>query len=95
MTTTTIPFTARRSPYPMLRWVFQRGEWTVTCELDLRGPHTFDVCLVPHWDVSGTVIESFGDAVTAMERHAELARALRHAGWVVVEHASTLAQAAA
>jgi hypothetical protein len=72
----------------MLRWVFRRANQFLTCELDVRAPHTFDVCIVPHWDVSGSVVERFGDAVAAMERHAAIARALRRAGWTVVEHAS-------
>ena len=88
MTTTTIPLNARRSTQPMLRWVFQRGDRMLTCELDARSRHTFEVCLVPHWNVSASVVQRFGDAVAAMESHAALARALRHAGWVVVKHAS-------
>jgi hypothetical protein len=72
----------------MLRWIFRRGAHTLTCELDARGRHTFEVSLVPHWNVSGGVVERFGDALSAMERHAAIARALRHAGWVVVAHAS-------
>jgi len=70
----------------MLRWVFSRGGHTLTCELDARARHTFDVSLIPHWDVSGSVVERFGDAVRAMERHAAIVRALRHAGWALVEH---------
>jgi hypothetical protein len=72
----------------MLRWVFSRNGHTLTCELDARARHTFDVSLIPHWDVSGSVVERFGDAVGAMERHAAIARALRRSGWVVVEHAA-------
>lgn len=72
----------------MLRWVFARNGRTLTCELDARGRHTFDVSLVPHWNLSASVVERFHDAVAAMERHAALARALREAGWVVVNHAA-------
>jgi hypothetical protein len=41
----------------------------------------YDVSVVPHWDVSAAAIERFDGAVTAFERHAELARYLRENGW--------------
>ena len=44
--------------------------------------------LIPHWNVSASVVERFGNAVISMERHAALARALRDAGWTVVDHAA-------
>jgi hypothetical protein len=72
----------------MLRWIFVRHGHALTCEVDARTPHTFDVSVVPHWDVSSAVVERYDHAVTAMERHAGIAADLRAAGWVLVRHAA-------
>ncbi len=73
-------------PEPILRWVFERDRNAITCELDVRANHTFEVCVVPHWDVSQTVIERFDVPTTAMLRHAEIASELRESGWVLTDH---------
>jgi hypothetical protein len=70
----------------MLRWVFHRGTSTLTCEIDASRQHHFDVCVIPHWDVAASSIEGFDDAVSAFERHADIARRLREAGWTSVDH---------
>lgn len=66
----------------VLRWVFRRSNDTITCEIDETGDRRFEVCIVPHWDVSAGTIERFDAAYRAFERHAQLARRLREAGWV-------------
>jgi hypothetical protein len=66
----------------VLRWVFQRSTHAITCEIDAAGDRAFDVCIVPHWDVSAATIERFDAEYRAFERHAELSRRLREAGWV-------------
>ena len=71
---------------PMLRWVFHRGTDTLTCEVHAARRHRFDVCVIPHWDVAASSIERFDDAVSAFERHADIARRLREAGWTSVDH---------
>jgi hypothetical protein len=71
---------------PMLRWVFHRGTDTLTCEIDAARRHHFDVCVIPHWDVAASSIEQFDSAASAFERHAEIARRLREAGWTSVDH---------
>jgi hypothetical protein len=71
---------------PMLRWVFHRGTDTLTCEVDAARRHHFDVCVIPHWDLAASSIERFDDAITAFERHADIARRLREAGWTSVDH---------
>ena len=65
----------------MLRWTFERNDAALTCELDANAPGNYEVSVVPHWDVSAAAIERFDGAVTAFERHAELARYLRENGW--------------
>jgi hypothetical protein len=66
----------------VLRWVFRRNHAAITCEIDAAGDHAFDVCVIPHWNVSASTIERFDAVYRAFERHAELARRLGDAGWV-------------
>ncbi|MBI4265916.1 MAG: hypothetical protein HY657_16190 [Acidobacteria bacterium] len=77
---------ARRHAAPTLRWVFRRGAETLTCEVDATGSR-WEVCVVPHWDVAATVIERFKTPISALERHAEIAHALREVGWTLVDRA--------
>jgi len=69
----------------VLRWVFLRHAHAITCEIDANKDRAYDVCVVPHWDVSASVIERFDTEYQAFERHAEVVRHLREAGWVRVQ----------
>jgi len=69
----------------VLRWDFRRNNQVITCEIDAEGGRAYDVCVVPHWDVSASAIERFDASYRAFERHAEVARQLREAGWVRAE----------
>ena len=71
---------------PLLLWVLQRGANAITCELDARDDQSYEVCVVPHWDPSATVIERFQTPMLAVERHADIARRLRENGWIVIDH---------
>lgn len=71
---------------PLLRWVFERRGSTITCEVDVNDARACEVCLIPHWDVASSVVERFDGPMSALERHAELSRELRAAGWIVAEH---------
>jgi len=64
----------------ILRWIFFRGTRVLTCEIRRFGK-TNDVSVVPHWDVSASVIESFDRPASALRRHAEIASDFRQAGW--------------
>jgi len=68
----------------ILRWVFVRGTKAVTCEVSVCGKETYDVCVVPHWDISSSVIEAFNRPASALRRHAEIAAYFREAGWILV-----------
>jgi hypothetical protein len=90
-----------KTPQPdsvrVLRWVFRRNDAAITCEIDSAGDHAFDVCVIPHWNVSASTIERFDVVHRAFERHAELARRLRDAGWMrtpETTHRPTVAAAA-
>jgi hypothetical protein len=74
------------APAPMLRWVLQRNEQAITCELDARGTRSYEVCIVPHWNLSAAVIERFDAPTPALLRHAEVSRRLGESGWKVVDH---------
>jgi len=69
---------------PVVRWIFARGNDALTCEVDPRSEGAgYDVCVVPHWDVRAAVVERANTTLAALRRHAEIARALREAGWSV------------
>jgi len=71
----------------LLRWVFIRGTKLLTCEVSVTGAGSYDVCVVPHWNVGDSVIEAHERSATAMRRHAEIAWGFRQAGWTLVRDA--------
>jgi hypothetical protein len=77
---------AARQTMPMLNWVLRRDASTITCRLNVRGPESYEVCIVPHWAPSSAVIEQYESAKPALLRHAEAARRLRESGWIVIDH---------
>lgn len=74
----------------LLRWIFRRSDQVITCEIDANGKQGYEVCVVPHWNVSASVIERFDAGYQAFERHAEVARHLREAGWVALRSAAVV-----
>jgi hypothetical protein len=69
-------------PVCLLRWTFRKGTKSITCQLD-NDPRdsSYDVCVIPHWDVSSAVVEVAQEPIGAFRRHADIARRLRAAGW--------------
>jgi hypothetical protein len=84
-----------KTPVSMLRWVFGRDEAAITCEVDFTEGHGYDVTVVPHWNISASVIEHFDSALKAMGRHAELASKLRDEGWTLLGSITQWSQSAA
>jgi len=78
----------------VLRWIFLRGTKTLTCEVRVSGKQPYDVCVVPHWDVSSSVIETFRRPVGALRRHAELASYFRQEGWSLIRESAPTTGAA-
>ena len=72
----------------ILRWVFVRGTTALTCEVRVCGKETYDVSVVPHWDISSSVIETYDRPASALRRHAEIAWHFREAGWILVRESS-------
>ena len=71
----------------LLRWVFQRDNRFLTCQLDREGHQaSYTLSLVPHWDVRESVSESFAAGVGAFRRHAAIAEQLRSEGWALAAY---------
>jgi hypothetical protein len=54
----------------------------LTCEILVNGPSSYDVCVIPHWDVGSSVIEEYEGSSVALCRHADLVSHFRETGWV-------------
>lgn len=82
----TIEATIGGSTFPkatsILRWIFMRKGQLLTCEIRVNGSQSYDVCVVPHWNVDRAIIEPFNRPIAALSRHAELTCCLREAGWI-------------
>jgi hypothetical protein len=68
-------------PVCLLRWTFSKGARSITCQIENDPRGSYDVCVVPHWDVSSAVVEVEQEPIGAFRRHADIARRLRAAGW--------------
>ena len=75
--------------HSLLRWVFGHGTHALTCAVNANGVGAFDVCIMPHWNLSSSIVERCTSAAAAFERHAEISERLRRKGWVVVKYAAT------
>src|SRR5712675_1009884 len=78
---------ARKNPtIHLLRWVFQRENQLITCQLDREGRQSsYTLSLVPHWDVRRAVSENFDAGVPEpaarnIETIARLEREALHEG---------------
>jgi hypothetical protein len=78
--------TRRRSVH-LLRWVFQRGNRLLTCQLDRESRHaSYTLSLIPHWDLRQAASETVEAGVSAFRRHAALADQLRTQGWTLASY---------
>ena len=77
----------QRRSVRLLRWVFQRGNRLMTCQLDRDGHQaSYTLSLVPHWDLRQAASETFDAGVSAFRRHAALAEQLRAQGWTLASY---------
>jgi hypothetical protein len=66
----------------VLRWTFRRDEETLVCELGLTlDDSAYELRFQPPWNVTGTSVELFDDAIGAFQRHGALERRLISEGW--------------
>jgi hypothetical protein len=71
----------------LLRWVFQRGNRFLTCQLDREGRRaSYTLSLVPHWDVRQAVSRQFEAGASAFRHHAAVADELRRQGWTLAAY---------
>ena len=84
---TTYPASSTTMPTSscMLRWLLRSGAAALACEVGMNADRTFDVRVVPSSGSRDAFVERYPGLVSAMERHAEIANALRNAGWQVAE----------
>ena len=77
----------QRRSVQLLRWVFQRNNHLMTCQLDREGRHaSYTLSLVPHWDLGQAASETFEAGVSAFRRHAAFAEQLRAQGWTLASY---------
>jgi hypothetical protein len=77
----------KRSTIRLLRWVFQRDNQFLTCQLDREGRRSsYTLSLVPHWDVAHAAAETFEAGISAFRRHAAIADQLRGQGWTLAAY---------
>jgi hypothetical protein len=71
----------------LLRWVFQKDNHLLTCQLDREGQRSaYTLSLVPHWDLRQAASETFDAGVSAFRRHATIAEQLRSQGWTLAAY---------
>jgi hypothetical protein len=75
--------TGDRQPYArVLRWVFRRGDETLTCELGLTSEDSaYELRMTSAQHPDRNLHELFDDAMPAFQRHAAIERALVDEGW--------------
>ena len=70
----------------LVRWIFHRSGSSLTCQVDASGKGSYDVSVVPHWNVAAGAIETVQTPRRALQRHAEIAKQLRENGWLLARH---------
>jgi len=71
----------------LLRWVFQKNNRLLTCQLDREGHRSsYTLSLVPHWDAAQAASETFDAGMSAFRRHAVIAEQLRSHGWTLAAY---------
>ena len=71
----------------LLRWIFQRGNQCLTCQVDQRpGDHTYTLSVVSQSNVADGIAETFNSAWSAFRRHAMIASELRRSGWTLAAY---------
>ena len=73
----------------LVRWTFNRGNELLTCQVHRQRGGLYRLSLIPHAPKGLSAVESFGHLVSALHRHAAIARELRQQGWTVVSYGST------
>jgi hypothetical protein len=73
----------------LVRWIFHRSGSSLTCQVDAGATGSYDVSVVPHWNVAAGAIETVETPGRALQRHAEIAKQLRENGWLLARQVVT------
>jgi hypothetical protein len=73
----------------VVRWTFQRGSELLTCQVHRQRGGLYRLSLIPHAPRGMSGVETFGHLVSALHRHAAIAKELRQQGWIVVSYGTT------
>jgi len=76
----------RRTHPPLLRWVFQRGDEQLLCQVHVQGAHSVTLSIMSVGGIARTAVEKFDDALQAFQRHARIAVELREFGWTLASY---------
>jgi hypothetical protein len=76
-----------------LRWRFRHGKRSLNCLLSSNAVGDYDVCVLPHWNLPASTIETFDNGSDAFERYAQIAMMLQSEGWRVDQRTSRSAAA--
>jgi hypothetical protein len=76
--------TAAAEARELVKWVFLREMKAITCEIRSTSGGGFDVCVLPHWNISSGIVEQYDELTAALRRHAEIALSFRQTGWLLV-----------
>ena len=72
---------------PIVRWQFERGDRHLACMVQAAAiTSSYEVAIVPLWDVGRSAVESFDNSAAALHRHAAIASDLREAGWTLAAY---------
>ena len=72
---------------PLVRWQFERGDRHLACMVQSApAPSSYEVAIVPLWDVGRSAVETFDSPAAALHRHAVIAADLREAGWTLAAY---------
>ena len=79
----------------VLRWVLRKGGSAMSCEINMTPDRAFHLRVASSREPGTVQVQYFTNPLAVMARHAEVARGLREAGWVVTErHAMPVSAAA-
>jgi hypothetical protein len=73
---------------PIVQWEFERGDRHVTCMVQTAPSSSYEVAIVPLWDVGCSAVETFDSQSAALHRHAAIAADLREAGWALAAYSA-------
>ena len=72
---------------PLIRWQFERDERHLACMVQAMPiTSSYEVAIVPLWDVGRSSVETFDSPAAALHRHAAIAADLREAGWTLAAY---------